>query len=56
MNQEEIDKVGKLQECDLCHDIFNIRDLKLDFFGIEFYCEKCRKEKTNEQKFFYKTV
>ena len=40
---EEGENLGKLQECDLCHDIFLIWDLELAENGRNYYCIKCRK-------------
>lgn len=31
-----------LEECDLCHDFFDFLQIKLDFNGHSFYCDKCR--------------
>ena len=31
------------QECELCHDIFDILQIRLTFEG-SFYCDKCLKE------------
>ena len=28
-------------ECDLCHNIFSIRELKLSESGSQFLCKKC---------------
>jgi len=29
-------------ECELCHDIFHITDVKLNEEGNQFLCKKCR--------------
>lgn len=31
-----------LELCDLCHDYFDLAQIRLDFNGHSFYCDKCR--------------
>ena len=36
-----------LQECDLCHDVFAIEQIKVDKSGKLVYCHKCSRETKN---------
>jgi len=42
ISREVSEQIGKVQECDLCHNIFSIWDIQ--FNGRQFLCLKCRKD------------
>jgi formylmethanofuran dehydrogenase subunit E len=45
------EQIGKVQECDLCHDVFGIWDV--EYNGRQFLCLRCRG--TKAQKVLEKT-
>lgn len=37
-----IPRDATMNECDLCHDVFHIQDLKVNESGNQVLCKKCR--------------